>query len=66
MGSKGVFDVNRAIRRKQIAAVANDVLKARARSQAKKHYGIGVVLTTQMISFMFWSWVWVPWDRRAK
>lgn len=54
--------MNRQVRRK----VINEVLKNRDKAMAKPQYGFGIVITNRIVSFMFWKWAWVPYDRRLK
>lgn len=56
--------MNRASRRKQATAIANNVIKGRSVAMRKKQYGFGLVITNLMCVVTFWKWVWVLWDKR--
>ncbi len=58
--------MNRSERRKQIAGVVNAVIKGRQQLVKKKQWGIGLVITTQVIAITFLRWTWLPWDRRLR
>jgi len=58
--------MNRATRRKQAIHIANNVIKGRQLSVAKKQYGLGLVITNLMCVITFGPWTFALWDRRLK
>lgn len=62
--------MNRAVRRKQAMAVANDLIKGRQqfieKAKADPQKGFAFVFTNKLFLLTLWSKTWVFYDRRAR